>query len=129
MKILKILGMGFLAMVALLVLLWGNFTYVTTYKITDIDTSASPDGTYELVFQAVGEPDFPFGASHAQIVLKQGNRVVSKRKFDVANDGATLWPENWTVQWQEDCARVLVHGEEQNDALYIFYFNGITESE
>ena len=36
---------------------------MSDYKITKADTSVSLDGIYELVLQAVGETDFPFGAA------------------------------------------------------------------
>lgn len=65
---------------AALLLLIGGFTYVTKYRITDIDTEASDDGQYEVIFQAVGEPDWPFGYSHARIVLKHNGAVITKRK-------------------------------------------------
>ena len=105
----------------------GRFIYVTEYKITDIDSSFSDDGRHEVLFQAVGEPDFPFGATHARIVLKNGHKTVAKYKFDVANDGAVLFPCNWSVSWEEDRVDVTVSGEEQNDIVYIFYFDGRTD--
>ena len=46
--------------------------YVTQYKIHDIDTAVSPDGTYELILQQVGDQDWPFGSTHARVVLKEG---------------------------------------------------------
>ena len=42
---------------ATLLLLIGSFTYVTRYKITDIDTATSEDGQHEVIYQAVGEPE------------------------------------------------------------------------
>ena len=53
----------------------------------------SPDGEYKIVFQAVGEPDWPFGPSHARIVLKHNGDTVAKRRYDVANDGGVLHPD------------------------------------
>ena len=107
----------------------GCFTYVTEYRITEIDTSCSPDGRYELVFQAVGEPDFPFGRSHARLVLKEGERITAKYRFDVANDGKTLWPENWSVEWREDCVQAVISGEEQEDVCYTIPLDGAVSGE
>lgn len=109
---------------AALLLLAGIFTYVTRYKITDVDHSSSDDGQYEVIFQAVGEPDFPFGDSHARIVLKHNGGIITKHKFDVANDGAILYPENWSVHWDENCVKVIISGEEQPDDLYTCFFDG-----
>lgn len=42
------------------------------------------------MYQSVGEPDWPFGYSHARFVLKHDGSTVTKYKFDVANDGGIL---------------------------------------
>ena len=48
-KIMKLI-LGFVAVVfIIIVVLWGSFVYVSDYKITNVDTSVSPDETYELV--------------------------------------------------------------------------------
>ena len=52
-------------------LLIGSFVYVTRYQIGDIDVSVSDDGRYEVLYQSVGEPDWPFGYSNARLVLKR----------------------------------------------------------
>ena len=114
---------------AALLLLIGRFIYVTRYRISDIDAATSPDGKHEIVFQAVGEPDWPFGYSHARIVLKRNGEIVTKRKFDVANDGGALHPENWSIRWEENCVKVKISGEEQPDAFYAFFFDGTVRHE
>ena len=46
--------LGFVAATFIIIaVFWGSFVYVSDYKITKADTSVSPDGTYELVLQAV----------------------------------------------------------------------------
>ena len=123
-------GCGVAAVIlAALLLLIGSFIYVARYRITDIDAATSPDGTYEIVFQAVGEPDWPFGYSHARIVLKRNGETVTKHKFDVANDGGVLHPENWSVRWEENCVKVMISGEEQPDAFYTYDFDGTVRHE
>lgn len=61
---------GILAMLALInimiVVLAGSFTYTTKYKIHDVASYTSPDGKYELLFQQVGDADWPFGHTHAR---------------------------------------------------------------
>jgi hypothetical protein len=54
----------------LIMILAGSFTYTTRYKIHDVASYTSPDGKYELLFQQVGDPDWPFGHTHARLVLK-----------------------------------------------------------
>ena len=82
-----------------------------------------------MLFQAIGEPDFPFGDSHARIVLKNNGKTVTIQKFDVANDGGILLPYNWNVRWGENSVTVVISGEEQADNLYTFYFDGTVEGE
>lgn len=107
----------------------GRYVYVTEYKITDIGSSVSPGGEYEIWYQNVGEPDFPFGQAHARLVLRQGRKTVAKQSFDVANDGGMPTDEQWDVQWKVDRAEVTVSGEEQPDHLYVLYFDGSAVSE
>ena len=77
-KIMKFI-LGFVAVVfIIIVVLWGSFVYVLDYKITNVDTSISPDETYELVLQAVGEADFPFGSASRRLVLYEGKSRISK---------------------------------------------------
>ena len=106
-----------------LLLLTGSYVYVTKYKITDIDSSVSPDGKYEVLFQSVGDPDWPFGHSHARITLKQDDKSIKQFKLDVANDGGVLHPENWHVSWDDTCVIITISGEEQDDALYTLYYD------
>lgn len=114
---------------AVLLLLIGSFIYDMRYRISDIDAATSPDGKHEIVFQAVGEPDWPFGYAHARIVLKRNGETVTKHIFDVANDGGVLHPENWSVRWEENCVKVMISGEEQPDTLYTYCFDGASRYE
>ena len=62
----------------LIALASGLLLYNINYKTTDIDVSESPDGAYELHFQQIGEPDWPFGSTHARLVLgKPSQRAAS----------------------------------------------------
>ena len=107
----------------LIVILAGSFTYVTRYKIHDLAYSTSKDGTYVLLFQQVGDPDWPFGYTHARLLLKDEAGTIAKYPFDVANDGGALDQENWRVNWEETCVKVIISGEEQPDKLYTLYFD------
>lgn len=121
--------LGIIAAIAfILTCLVGSFVYVTRYKINPVDTSTSPDGTYELSFQQVGDPDFPFGYTHARLVLKNGRTTVIKRSFDIADDGANAGANNWNVNWKEDSVEVIIYGDEQSDILYILNFDGTHDS-
>lgn len=126
-KIMKLIS-GFVAAVFIIIaVIWGSFVYRSDYKITEADTSVSPDGTYELVLQAVGEADFPFGPASGQLILKEGKNEIVKAEFELFDDGRNIRSSIWEVSWHEDCAKVILSGEEQIDEQIILYFDGRKE--
>ena len=127
-KIMKFI-LGFVAIVFIIIMvLWGSFVYVSDYKITRIDTSASPDGAYELVLQAVGEADWPFGAASGRLILYEGKSKISKTDFELWDDGGCIRSSIWEVTWHEDCVEVILSGDEQFDEQIILYFDGKKET-
>ncbi len=106
---------------------WGSLVYVSDYKITKTDTSVSPDGTYELVLQAVGEADFPFGSASGRLVLYEGKSRISKADFELFDDGKSIHSSIWEVTWHEDSVEVILFGDEQFDEQIILYFDGKKE--
>ena len=100
----------------------------TKYRVNSVDSSTSQDGKYELLFQQIGEPDWPFGYTHARLVLKDELGTIAKYSFDVRNDGASVHSDSWQVIWKEDSVEVVISGKEQNDEQYILYFDGKTDS-
>lgn len=65
-----ILGIITVIIIAIAVI-WSSFYYVTNYKKTICDMSASSDGKYELSLLAVGEPEWPFGSATGQLIRKR----------------------------------------------------------
>lgn len=126
-KVMKFV-LGFVAAIFIIIaVLWGSFVYVSDYKITEVDSSASPDGTYELVLQAVGEADFPFGAASGRLVLYEGKSRISKADFELRDDGGSIRSSIWEVTWHEDSVEVILSGDEQFDEQIILYFDGEKE--
>lgn len=111
----------------LIALASGLLLYNINYKTTDIDVSESPDGAYELHFQQIGEPDWPFGSTHARLVLESNGKTVTTCSFDIANDGKNLGPENWETTWGSDHASATIFGEEQSDYRYNLSLGGEIE--
>ena len=111
----------------LIALAGGLLLYNINYKVTDIDVSESPDGAHKLHFQQIGEPDWPFGSTHACLVLENNGRTVTTCNFDIANDGKNLGPENWEATWGNNHASATIFGEEQNDYRYNLSFDGENE--
>ena len=55
-----IIILGIIAVIIIMaVLFWVSFVYRTEYKVTTVASSISPDGTHELILQAVGEAFWP----------------------------------------------------------------------
>ena len=126
-KIMKFI-LGFVAaIIIIIVVFWGSFVYVSDYKITKVDTSVSPDGTYELVLQAVGEAGWPFGSASGRLILYEGKSRISKADFELIDDGGCIRSSIWEVAWHEDYVEVILSGDEQFDEQIILYFNGKKE--
>ncbi len=108
-------------------ILWGGYVYCTKYKIAEVTKSTSPDGEYELTLQAVGEAQWPFGSAEGRLLLKEGNRAVSKNSFHIFDDGAGIRESIWKVTWNEDYVEVILSGSEQADEQILLFFDGKTE--
>lgn len=126
-KIVKFILGSVAAVFIIIVVLWGSFIYVSDYKITKVDTSVSPDKTYELVLQAVGEADFPFGSASGRLILYEGKSRISKADFELFDDGGSIRTSIWKVTWHEDSVEVILFGDEQFDEQIILYFDGKKE--
>ena len=127
-KIMKVI-LGVIAVVfIIIVVFWVSIVYVSDYKITTVDISVSPDETYELVLQAVGEADFPFGSASGRLVLYEGKSRISKADFELFDDGGCIRSGIWEVTWHEDCVIVILSGDEQPDEQIILYFDGKKEN-
>ncbi len=126
-KIMKFI-LGFVAATFIIIaVLWGSFVYVSNYKITIVDTSVSPNGTHNLVLQAVGEADFPFGSASGRLILYEGKSKISKADFELFDDGGCIRSSIWEVTWHEDCVKVILSGDGQPDEQIILYFDGRKE--
>ena len=120
--------LGFVAVAFIIIaVFWGSFVYVSDYKITKADTSVSPDGTYELVLQAVGEADFPFGSASGRLILYEGKSRISQADFELFDDGRSIRSSIWEVTWNKDRVEVILSGDEQFDEQIILYFDGKKE--
>lgn len=126
-KVMKFV-LGFVAVIFIIIAVFlGSFVYVSVYKITKADTSVSPDGTYELVLQAVGEADFPFGSASGRLVLYEGKSRISKADFELFDDGGSIRSCIWEVTWHEDSVEIILSGDEQFDEQIFLYFDGRKE--
>ena len=116
------------SLIALFVVFWCCISYTVNYKKITCDTSVSPDKKYEVILQAVGEPEWPFGSASGRLVLKEGEDKISQTDFELHNDGASISSSCWKVTWHEDYVEIILSGEEQFDEQVILYFDGIDTS-
>ena len=98
-----------------------SFIYSNNYKLTDVGTEISPDGKYSVLFQMVGQPEWPFGATTVKVTVKEvdSNKQLEVIDASINDDGATLRNSNWTVVWQSDTVEITLKGSEQEDKSYI----------
>lgn len=115
------------ALLVVIVSAWLCISYTVNSKKTTCDTSVSLDGKYELMLQAVGEPDWPFGSASGRLVLMEGKDKISQTDFELHNDGGSITGSCWKVTWYEDYVEVILSGEEQFDERVILYFDGTKE--
>ena len=74
-KAFKIVLGTIVTVIIIIALLWMSFVYRTEYKIATITTSISPDGTHELILQAVGEAAWPFGPANGRLILMEKQKM------------------------------------------------------
>ena len=126
-KFLKIMLCIMGSLLAVIVAFWFSISYTVNYKKITCDTSVSPDKKYEVILQAVGEPEWPFGSASGRLVLKEGEDKISQTDFELHNDGASISSSCWKVTWHEDYVEIILSGEEQFDEQVILYFDGTKE--
>ena len=69
-------------------------------------------GKYELLFRQIGDPEWPFGSTHARLVLKDESGIITKYPFYVLNDGCSVHQDSWKVTWTDTYVKVVISGEE-----------------
>ena len=114
-------------LLGLFVLLVGSLKYKTGYAKTEILTSAPENGGYRLTVYMIGEPDFPFGATHCRFDLKEGKKTITKYRFDLHDDGRNASEENFEITWEEDAVRIRAAASEQEPRVYRLFFDGREE--
>lgn len=76
----------------------------------------------------IGEPDFPFGATHCRFDLKEGKKTITKYRFDLRDDGCNASEENFEITWEENAVLIQTTASEQEDQFYRLFFDGRTKT-
>lgn len=118
----KIIGSIFAGLLLTAAVALMFFNYKTNHARTEIER-VSENG-YELIILEIGEPDFPFGATHCAFKLTKDGRKITFYRFDVADDGARAQPELFETRWFADRVEITVTASEQEVIHYQLFFNG-----
>ena len=83
----------------------------------EIATYHSPDGEYSLVFEQMGDPEWPFGPTDVRLTLKNHDgKIVERVSTQVFNDGGNASEYNVaSVSWNDDSVIVVLRADEMED--------------
>ena len=84
---------------------------------TDVAKVESPDGNYVLIYQQVGDPEWPFGSTDVRLVLKdRDGRKIASVNTSIADDGSAASEMNIkSVEWKEKAVVVVLQASEMDD--------------
>ena len=98
--------------------------YITKFKITDVTEFVNEENKYKIIFQAVGEPEWPFGRTKVKVTLVNSyNMKIKSFKEYIRDDGATASKYNIDVNWKDNYVEVILKGSEQKDDIHILKYN------
>lgn len=101
-----------------------GIAYRTNYAKTELAFYDSEDGHYRLTVFMIGEPDWPFGATHCRFDLARDGKRIIKCSFSILNDGASAHADNFRITWNPDNVTITVSGSEQSGTKYVLNFDG-----
>lgn len=95
------------------------FIYITKYRITDVAEYKNEKNNYKILFQAVGEPEWPFGKTKVKVtLLNSNNKEVESFEEFISDDGATARESNIKINWNYNYVEVFLIGGEQEDSIH-----------
>ena len=99
----------------LLVAFWnGTFNFMLPKEIATYD---SPDGEYLLVFEQMGDPEWPFGPTDVRLTLKDHTgKTIERVSTQLNDDGANASEHNIaSISWEDDAVIVILRASEMKD--------------
>ena len=103
--------------------LWGGtFNFVHPKELA---TYNSPDGEHLLVFEQMGDPEWPFGATDVRLTLKNHNgKIIERVSTQLDDDGANASKHNIaSISWKDDAVIVILRASEMNDKEVTISYN------
>lgn len=121
--VLIILSILFVIVIALIgtFALWWNGAF-NKFIVSEI-VSYEENG-YTLIFQQLGDPQWPFGSTDVRLILKnQQGKVLNKYDTSIQDDGANAGERNIaSVEWFDDKVIVVLQASEMEDREIIIPF-------
>lgn len=112
-------GLAIIVIVILAIILLTRFLN----KRTLIVTSSSAGDSYSVAVYMVGDPEFPFGSTHCEAVLINNDKVITRKKIELRNDGKIADESNFRFEWQTDKLIITAIAEEMEDTRYTMVLN------
>lgn len=115
----KILLRIFLTFIVIVAIIIAIVLYITGIRITDVAEFVNEENKYKVIFQAVGEPEWPFGRTKVKVTLVDDkNKKIKSFKEYISDDGAVAREENIDVNWYANYVEVILKGGEQEDSMH-----------
>ena len=95
--------------------LWnGAFNFMLPNEIANYH---SPDGEHSLVFEQMGDPQWPFGPTDVRLTLKDHNgKIIERVSTQLFDDGANAGEHNIaSISWDDDVVTVVLRASEMED--------------
>ncbi|MBR2634429.1 MAG: hypothetical protein IKD31_02485 [Clostridia bacterium] len=95
--------------------LWnGTFNFLHP---KEIETYHSPNGEYRLVFEQMGDPQWPFGPTDIRLTLQNSSgKTVERVSAQLLDDGVSASERNVkSITWNEDAVVVILSASEMED--------------
>lgn len=123
-RVFKTLLITFGSIIVIILLFLLLLKYEISWKISNVGREVSPDGRYSVLFQSVGEADWPFGYSHAKVTVYDGKKKIKSFREDIADDGAAFREDNYSVSWMLYGLVITFKGSEQGDREEEIFYDG-----
>ncbi len=105
------------------VALWnGAFNFILPKEIA---TYNSPDGEYSLIFEQMGDPQWPFGSTDVRLTLKNfDGKIIERVSTYLNDDGANASEYNVaSISWNNDAVTVVLRASEMEDKAITIAYN------
>ena len=103
--------------------LWnGTFNFLHP---KEIETYHSPNGEYRLVFEQMGDPQWPFGPTDVRLTLKNHDgKIIDRVSTQIIDDGANASEHNIeSVSWNDDAVIVVLGASEMKNKEILIAYN------